>query len=188
MYFASTIGELERKLDETSKKVSQMMIKTPLVQQRKTQQRIEPRKVHNPKPTPLQESPKKSRKLRQKGKKNDVILMPYIDPATIDPFKNLMTSYLRLDGMDYVAKGDFPCSASLAIDSCLIHRKTVRDFQIICERMGSWCKGFVVTRGRIGELIAYFKKEIKLLKVTNKTITFVKKEFEDNVRYPARND
>lgn len=124
---------------------------------------------------------------RKEGKKED-ILIPYHEPITHDPFKDLLDSYLPLKGLDYAAKGDFPCSYSLAIDSCLVHRRNVRDFQIICDRIGSYCKGFVVTRGRIGEIIAYFKHEIKLLKRNNQTVTFVKRDFLDKVKFPETND
>ena len=100
---------------------------------------------------------------------------------TQDPYEDLDDAYLRIERMDYENKGDFPCSESLAINSCLVHRTKVRDFEVICDRIGPYCKGFVVTRGRRGEIIAYFKREIKRLKTNNKTDVFVKKEFRNNI-------
>lgn len=139
-------------------------------------------------PLRLDDWTQNERNARKNWSKKKDILIPHREKTTEDPFQNLLKNYLPLEKLDYPDMGDFPCSASLAVDSCLVHRKNVRDFQILCNRMGSYCKGFVVTRGRIGEIISYFKNEIRHLRPNNRTITFVKRDFLDKVKLPDLGD
>jgi hypothetical protein len=90
--------------------------------------------------------------------------------------------YIKFSGMDIHMKGDFPCADSLAIDSCLVQRKKLSDFELFCDRIGPYCKGFVRKKDDKGQIIAYFKRNLGVIKPNKDTDLFIKREFSNKVR------
>ncbi|XP_031569547.1 uncharacterized protein LOC116304039 [Actinia tenebrosa] len=101
--------------------------------------------------------------------------------------ENQSESYIKFSGMDLPREGDFPCADSLARGSCLIQRKKMSDFELFCDRIGPYCKGFVLKKDTDHhQTFAYFKRKLGDLKPNKNTDLFVKREFlvkKDRIKY-----
>lgn len=97
--------------------------------------------------------------------------------------ENQSELYIKFSGMDIPREGDFPCADSLARDSCLIQRNKMSDFELFCDRIGPYCKGFVLKRDSDHEqTFAYFKRKLGDFKPSKNTDLFVKREFVEKAR------
>ncbi|EDO34266.1 predicted protein [Nematostella vectensis] len=90
--------------------------------------------------------------------------------------------YLKFPGLDMPNAGDFPCSGSEARHACVYIVETVKDAEVYCDRVGSFCKGFVRVINADGDMMTYFKRSINVVKKSDGRDLFIKRDFSEQVR------